>query len=54
LKDFDTIWTEYCELVRLIRKKPFSCRGELFRLVAIALRNEISQYIKPNFTEEPK
>jgi len=48
-KDFDTIWNEYCNLVRLIRKKPFSCRRELYRLAAIALRNEVSHHVKPSF-----
>lgn len=52
MKDFDTIWDEYCELVKLIRKKPFSCRGELFRLANIALRNEIRENIKPDPHDE--
>jgi hypothetical protein len=48
MKDFDTVWAEYSDLVRTIRKKPFSCRGELFRLAAIALRNEIRKHVKPD------
>lgn len=51
MKDFDTIWNEYSELVRLIRKKPFSCQGNLYWQAAIALRNEISRHVKPDITD---
>lgn len=49
MKTFDDIWNEYCDLVRLIRKKPFSCRASLYWDAAKALRYEISEYVKPPF-----
>jgi hypothetical protein len=49
MKTFDEIWNEYSELVRLIRKKPFSCQADLYWDAAIALRNEISKCVKPSF-----
>lgn len=50
MKTFDEIWAEYCDVIKYIRSKfkPTSeTRYDLIWEANIALRNEISKYVKP-------